>query len=216
MIIEQLSSGHNRCLLFFAGWGMDAHPFKRMAAEGFDLFIAYDYRSLDVDLPVLTSYEEVHIVAWSMGVWAASTVLQGVEIASAMAINGTELPVNDNYGIPVQIAHGTLDTLTPESLARFNRRMCASAEVLADFNAIAPQRGIDELKEELAAIYRQAGTADESPLIWNKALIGRGDRIFPVANQERFWMEKRGVEMQVIDAPHYPFYLWNRWNEIVG
>ena len=215
MIIEQLSSEHNRCILFFAGWGMDAHLFKRIDAEGFDLFIAYDYRSLNADLSVLKRYDEVHVVAWSMGVWAASVVLRGVEIASATAINGTELPVNDEYGIPVQIAHGTLDTLTPESLARFNRRMCAGAEVLAGFNAVAPRRGAGELKEELAAIYRQAETATGASLTWNKALIGRGDRIFPVANQERFWMEKRGVETQVIDAPHYPFYLWNEWSEIV-
>ena len=216
MILEQLSSGHDRCLLFFAGWGMDARPFKRIAAEGFDLFIAYDYRLLNADLSVLKNYDEIHVVAWSMGVWTASVVLQGIDIASATAINGTELPVNDNYGIPVQIARGTLNTLTPETLARFNRRICASAEVLAGFNAVAPQRGVDELKEELAAIYRQAETAVKSPLVWNKALIGRGDRIFPVANQERFWLEKQGVETQVFDAPHYPFYLWNKWNEIVG
>jgi len=216
MIIEQLSSGNNRCLLFFAGWGMDARPFKRIAAEGFDLFIAYDYRLLNADLSMLKRYGEVHIVAWSMGVWAASVALQGIDIASATAINGTELPVNDNYGIPARIAQGTLDTLTPESLARFNRRMCASAEVLVGFNAVAPQRGVDELKEELAAIYRQADTMVRLPLVWNKALIGRGDRIFPVANQERFWLEKRGVETRVIDAPHYPFYLWNKWIEIVG
>ena len=215
MIIEQLSSGHSRCILFFAGWGIDARPFEHIKSDGFDLFIAYDYRSLDADFQALERYDEVHLVAWSMGVWAASAALKNVAITSATAINGTEQPVNDEYGIPVKIAYGTLDTLTSETLLRFNRRMCASAEVLDVFNANVPQRGIEELKEELSAIYRQAEKNSETSIVWNRAVIGRGDRVFPVSNQECFW-QKKGVEkLQIIDAPHYPFYLWNEWREII-
>ena len=215
MILEQLSSGHSRCILFFAGWGMDAHPFKYMNADGFDLFAAYDYRSLDADWAILGKYEEVHLIAWSMGVWAASETLKNVKLTSATAINGTEMPVDNEYGIPEQIANGTLETLTSETLSRFNRRMCASAEVLELFNANAPKRGIDNLKEELAAIYRQAKELTKRSIVWNKVVIGRNDRIFPFLNQERFWSEKEVEKIEIIDAPHYPFYLWNEWKEIL-
>ena len=160
-------------------------------------------------------YEEIHLVAWSMGVWAASIALKNVKIASATAINGTEMPVDDEFGIPEQIASGTLETLTYETLSRFNRRMCLSAQVLELFNANAPQRNINDLKDELLAIYRQAKEVPQSSVVWNRVVIGCNDRIFPFSNQERFWATKETTKIEVIDAPHYPFYLWNEWREIL-
>ena len=62
-------------LLFFAGWGMDETPFMHNLPPNKDLIICYDYRSLDFDSTLLSTYEGIYVVAWSMGVWAASQVL---------------------------------------------------------------------------------------------------------------------------------------------
>ena len=35
-----------RLTLFFAGWGMDEHPFEDYHPTGRDLLVCYDYRSL--------------------------------------------------------------------------------------------------------------------------------------------------------------------------
>ena len=59
-------------LLFFAGWGMDETPFMHNLPPNTDLIICYDYRSNDFDSTLLSTYEGIYVVAWSMGVWAAS------------------------------------------------------------------------------------------------------------------------------------------------
>ena len=65
-----------RLTLFFAGWGMDECPFMDYCPENSDLLVCYDYRSLDFDFTLLQGYQEIRLIAWSMGVWAASMVLQ--------------------------------------------------------------------------------------------------------------------------------------------
>ena len=69
-----------RLTLFFAGWGMDECPFMDHCPENSDLLVCYDYRSLDFDFTLLQGYQEIRLIAWSMGVWAASMVLQDMDL----------------------------------------------------------------------------------------------------------------------------------------
>lgn len=89
-------------ILFFTGWGMDETPFIHYLPQHRDLIICYDYRSLDFDKTLLSTYTQIQVVAWSMGVWAASQVLQGsnLPITQSIAINGTPFPIDDARGIP--------------------------------------------------------------------------------------------------------------------
>lgn len=93
-----------RLTLFFAGWGMDECPFMDYCPENSDLLVCYDYRSLDFDFTLLQGYQEIRLIAWSMGVWAASMVLQDMDlpICERVALNGTVTPVDDLKGIPQQ------------------------------------------------------------------------------------------------------------------
>ncbi len=56
-----------RLTLFFAGWGMDECPFMDYCPENSDLLVCYDYRSLDFDFTLLQGYQEIRLIAWSMG-----------------------------------------------------------------------------------------------------------------------------------------------------
>ena len=40
-----------------------------IAPENSDLLVCYDYRSLDFDFTLLQGYQEIRLIAWSMGVW---------------------------------------------------------------------------------------------------------------------------------------------------
>ena len=93
---------HSRLLLFFAGWAADEAPFRHYRPQGMDYIICYDYRTLDFDAALLCDYAEVHVVGWSMGVWAASHVLPsaGLNVASCTALNGTPHPIDERRGIP--------------------------------------------------------------------------------------------------------------------
>ena len=52
-----------------------------------NLLICYDYQDLTLDFD-FSAYQQIRVVAWSMGVWAAERVLQGITLQSATAVNG--------------------------------------------------------------------------------------------------------------------------------
>lgn len=219
-IIKQQTAHSSSLLLFFAGWSAAPELFTRLKAdEGTDVMICYDYREIDFGED-LTRYKEIHLIAWSMGVRMAELAIGGkYRLRTATAINGTPRPIDDRYGIPVDIFRGTLDNLTAEGLSRFNRRMCGSRDTLAGYEAVRP-RPLEEVRDELQHIYDlcrvqpQPDTAPHvTPIRWTRALISSDDRIFPAANQHEYW-DTRCPEVLEIKAPHYPFYLWNRWNEL--
>lgn len=208
--IQQGNSG--KLILFFAGWGMDIHPFLRLQSQNADVLIVYDYTDLSFELSLIRGYDEIHLIAWSMGVWAASEVLGDVVLASAVAVNGTPYPIHDAWGIPEAVVEGTLANLSEEGIRRFNRRMCGSVEILTQFLLFPVIRSVEDRKEELLQITRHV-FAVQDRVRWTKAIVSSSDRIYPCANQAAYWSTR--VPVLYLDAPHYPFYLWNEWTEIV-
>lgn len=204
------------CLtLFFAGWGMDEHPFIDYRPIGSDLLVCYDYRSLDFDFSLLEGYREIRVVAWSMGVWAASCLLQGkgnLPVSDRIAVNGTLTPVDDEEGIPPLIFKGTLDGLNERSLQKFYRRMCGSGEATKHFLERAPQRNIEDLREELRLIGERAVANPVPSFTWKIAAIGTDDLIFGAANQHRAWTQA-GVMQDERQASHYDEALLREWIE---
>lgn len=197
-------TGERVCILFFAGWGMDERPFAHYVTPGTDLMVCYDYRTLDFDETLLLHYKEVHLVGWSMGVWAASQVMArtSLPITQSTAINGTLYPIDATRGIAPAIFEGTLNGLNEASLQKFRLRMCGSATAYKAFEQIAPQRPVEELKEELSAIGQQYKELPPAPFVWNQAIIGNADRIFLPENQQRAWQGTPTVTA-CAEAAHY-------------
>ena len=153
-----IHEGHPRLLLFFVGWAADATPFCHYRPCGMDYAVVYDYRDLRLDLGFLSNYREVHVLSWSMGVWAAGQVLLGMDarqlsrIATTTAFAGSQHPIDDREGIPRSIFQATLQGLTPASLQKFLRRMCGSSAAYRAFMAVTPRRDFSEVQEELRQI----------------------------------------------------------------
>ena len=195
--------------LFFAGWGMDSRPFA-WAAESpqvadCDFAVCYDYTSLALDGVDWRRYREVRVRAWSLGVYAASLVLPGLScaVSTAVAINGTLRPVDDEFGIPVAVYEATIEQFSAESLDRFNRRMCGAHKAV--FEARRPLRGVGSLLDELRSI-RACAVEGARPQFtaWTRAVLGKKDKIFPVANQRRAWAETPVAQAVLeLDEPHY-------------
>lgn len=217
---------HPHLLLFFAGWGADATPFSEYRPQASDFLVCYDYRTLSCPLPALTAgYSSISIVGWSMGVWAATRIMeqhaglwQELCIRKSIAINGTPFPIDGQRGIPPAIFQGTLDGLTGASLNKFMRRMCADAEAYRQFLQVTPRRPVEELREELAAIaalYRQTAAQASTAFRWQQAVVGHNDRIIPPANQCRAW-EEAGTPVSLTQDAHYQesmfqYYLQDLW-----
>ncbi len=204
------------CILFMAGWGMGPEPFQAMAAGSVDLVMVYDYRSLkDCDLSALLPDNKncrIHLLAWSMGVWVAGRLLQDFSFSSATAIGGTCRPIDDRYGIPCRLFDDTIDDFSPAVLTNFYTSMFDSPEQADQFLNHLPDRPLEELKEELIALRAACRTRPEVPDIFDRRIVTTRDRIFPARNQIRAWSRDN---CESIALPHFPFYKWSNWAELL-
>ena len=203
-------SGSPTLELFFAGWGMDSRPFAWAAdsphTADCDFAVCYDYTDIQLDKvnqanAKLHGYSKVRVRAWSLGVYAASLVLpdMGCAISTAVAINGTLWPVDDELGIPHAVYDATAANLTAESLERFNRRMCGAHRPV--FEARRPLRTVDSLRAELLHIRECAADRSRPQFTgWTQAVLSSRDKIFPIANMRRAWPATPQFEL---DEPHY-------------
>ena len=167
-----IKNNQKHLLLFFAGWGMDETPFLTIHPTDKDWMICYDYRSLAFDTDLLETYSQITLIAWSMGVWAASQIMKQyphLPVSQSIAINGTLYPIHETKGIAHSIFDGTLQGLNEQTLQKFQRRMCGSIADYKTFQTISPQRPMEELKEELAAIQQQYLSLPPSDFKWQKA-----------------------------------------------
>lgn len=196
-------NGNRRLLVIFAGWAMDQTPFCHVCRPGYDTLVIWDYRDLSIDWSIVASYEEIVLIAWSMGVYAASMTIHSIDhlITAKIAVNGTLSPVSDLYGIPQAIFEGTAETLDDRNLRKFFRRMCGDRATTDRFMLSAPQRPVCELVDELRAIYPEPWFANPKVTTWDRAVIGRNDAIFPACNQQRAWSGNAAIT--VVDRPHY-------------
>lgn len=212
--------GNRSLLLYFSGWGTTPEVVAHLKLpEGRDYCAFHDFRSIDSPLPDFSSYDEIYLVAWSMGVWAAEALSSRLpHITSAIAVNGTPLPMHDRYGIPKAIFFGTLNGLDEVSREKFDRRLAGGKKLLAVYKSFHA-RPTDELRSELQEVYDHvSGHADdispETSLKWTVALISEKDLVIPPDNQVSFW-EKAGVRTKVLPgAGHYPFYAYSSWSEL--
>lgn len=149
-----------------------------------------------------------------MGVWAAESIAAKEDffIDAAIAVNGTPIPVHDEYGIPSKTAWATHDGLTSETLNKFYRRVFGGAGLHKKMERVLPEASdVEELKSQLFKIYNDA--PEGGRIKWNMAVISEEDKIFPPVNLKHYWEGR--CQVNTIKAPHYPFHLIERWEDIV-
>lgn len=218
---------HPKLLLLFAGWAADETLFKQYRPKGMDYMICYDYRTLDFDRSVFDRYQQINVVAWSMGVLAGAIILSNApqDKLLSFAFNGSTYHIDDREGIPLATYQGTLDGLTPASLQKFMRRMCKDSNAYKAFMEITPRRDFDGIKEELRRIREQyfemVGDRSDPTIAeetfddmfdkyyktysyeYDYAFIGRNDRIIPFENLQLNHESSAYGQVIVTDSAHY-------------
>jgi biotin synthesis protein BioG len=212
-----IKSRHPKVILFFGGWGSEPRAFEPVSSEMYDVLMCYDYRELSNPVDVnnlFLNYDEVWLVAWSLGVWVAHEVLKGADFPfqGAVAVNGTLNPVDEHEGIVPVIFNGTLNNLSPNSLLKFNWRMLSNAEERQLFEHHAGTRTVDELKSELAFLKNCVHPTGNT--LFQVALIGDEDRIFLTVNQHHYWNAK--VRVVNCAVSHFPFYKAGSWDKLMN
>lgn len=205
------SKGESQLILFFNGWGMDEKPFLKMASPNVDVLIVSDYSSYD-NIEELYSYlnnfDEIKLIAWSMGVWAAYHILSqsAIPLSFALAVNGTLQPIHLLYGIDPLIVSEMCATFSEEVRDGFYRRMCRKE--LPRFSERLPTRSLESQRDELSVLFELAqreAITELSCTFYDKALISTKDFVIPTAHQKQFW---KSLETVLVSTSHFPFWLW--------
>lgn len=201
-------------ILYFAGWGTTPQAVKHLALpQNTDLAICYDYQDFQFPLD-LNQYQQIHLVAWSMGVWVAERVMQNIPVQQAIAINGTPLPMHDQYGIPVSVFNATLQQLSENSRNKFELRMCQSKALYQQYQQLADPRSLNNIQQELQWLHQQLNADQRHDLIhWDRAIIGEQDKIFPITNLQQYWQPRCPISTYAI--PHYPFAHFSHWEQLL-
>ena len=182
-------TGSQSLILFFAGWGMDANPFRNDCVPDCDMVVVWNYEILDLDIEELQRYQNIYLFAWSFGVFAATQFLHchpTLPVVFKMAINGTQFPIDDQKGIPLNLFDATLNNLSEQSLMKFYRRICHDTIAFKKFTSRLPSRSIASLHRELTNI-KDIAASMQMPVVWDKAVASKHDRIFPFENQLDGW-----------------------------
>ncbi len=206
---------HPSVIVFFTGWGMKPLSTGHLGSSNHDLLVIYDYTNMDFpEADTIKNYTDITVVAWSMGVMAASYVMGEnlLKPTKTIAINGTAIPVSDQYGIPSALYFATINTLSESTLKKFLTRMCGSKSVYDQFMQQHMLSDIEDLKRELVAI-EQHQKRIFTPM-WDYAILGKKDFIFSFENMEYFWKDK-AKQCIITDDVHYPFFQWGNWKELV-
>jgi pimeloyl-[acyl-carrier protein] methyl ester esterase len=208
----------NRLLVFCNGAGMDARPFVFLKASDLDVLCLYNYSDLTLSqdlIDALNGYDEISLIAWSMGVWAAQHLFPSIvqRFKHKIAVNGTHCPIHDRYGIPVEIFKATHAGYDGATRLKFYRRMCREREILDRFLAHQPQRSVDDQKQELGSLLAQTDCCPAQDSIFTDIIVSKNDSIVLTENQLQFWREKN---VRLIDGTHFLFYDWNSWNTLLN
>lgn len=208
----QQQKNASRLIVFFNGWGFDASIVQHLFSQAdTNILFIDDYRSLDYELPKLEDYQQCSLIAWSFGVAAYSAWQQGRNnvFDYRVAINGSMAPIDRKTGIPPIVMQKTIDTLSTKSFQVFAKK-CFHQLDATEKECFSID--VEVRKEELIAIQKRQNA--NNAMQWDKVWISRNDAIFPLENLQRAWQAQKD-RVELIDAPHAPFTIWQNWNDIL-
>lgn len=195
-----------RLIMFFTGWGMDELPFNSLFKPGYDILLVYDYSDDSIDISRLRHYDEICVLAWSLGVWHADRFISAnpqLPFTRCIAVNGTLNPVDDNEGIPERIYDLTSALPNTVALQKFYRRICGSQSAMEQLMPVLPKREIDDLRNELVVIrqrLKDCHTTDTSR--WDEIYLSDSDLIFPLQNMKKGWESARD-RVKIMPGKHH-------------
>ena len=201
-----LQQQHSKNLvLIFLGYGQDQNPFNSLkTVTSDDIAIVFDYQDLSFDESLYQEYDQITLIAWSMGVMIAPIVLSKItsKIVKKIALNGTVQGIDDTLGIPASLWQATIDSLTEQTYLKFVRRMCSDASLYEEYLQNKPKRTIESFKRELISLQAIAKQRKQNNFEYDLAIVGNKDKIIAPKNQLLSWSNSLVYIKQTEIAPY--------------
>lgn len=201
MKLEILKNNSKSCILVYLGYGFTPECLRDFDVGNFSLAAVYDYSDLDFSCLDNLKFDDLHLVAWSMGVWAANLSLSDTTSKSAVAINGTPFGIDEKFGIKDEVFKASIDKFDFEIF----KKLC----FLNDLSKVNFEFNLNP-KFELENIYKNTLNIQKNRIKWDKVIISKKDLIFPNSACEWFSCPKIYIQ-----APHFPFFKLKSFGEIV-
>jgi biotin synthesis protein BioG len=166
----------------------------------------------------MKTYEKITLIGWSLGVWAAEylSLKTGIKPDVTIAVNGTPIPADDQYGIPLHVFEGTLNNITEENIDKFYLRMFGGkASYLQNIDRV-PKRSLKSLHDELRWLYNRIMEQKEPGFRWDYAVTSRIDRVFPSKNLYGYWEKEINTKHIVLSYPHYFFHKYESFADFIN
>ena len=209
---------NDRLTVVYGGWGNDERAFTPPCSEESDFILFYNYSADEpLVLPEMKRYNRITLIGWSLGVWAAEYLIgkTGIRPDFTIAINGTPLPADDTYGIPLSEFEKTLNSITDMNMVKFYLRMFGDKNTYLANSDRIPSRKVKSLSDELRWLYNRIMEQRETSFRWDVALITNNDRIFPTSNLLAYWKKVHDTTCAVLPQPHYLFHSWQTFDQLI-
>ena len=210
---------NTQLVVLYGGWGTDENVFTPLCNDEFDFLLFYNYSADEaLVLPEMKTYEKITLIGWSLGVWAAEYLLSktGIKPDITIAVNGTPIPADNQYGIPLNIFEGTLNNITEENIEKFYLRMFGDKKTYLTNIDRVPHRTLKSLHDELRWLYNRIMEQKESGFRWDYAVTSEMDRVFPSKNLDGYWDQEKNTKHIVLPLPHYFFHKWESYIDFIS
>ena len=209
MKLHLKNNNSDNLILFFCGWGMDENPFSVLKSKS-DILFVYDYTTPDFPEFDFSKYKSIKLLSFSYGVYAGAIAKmpEDLRIEKRIAINGTLIPVDDTYGVPVKQFELT-EKMDSQSVVKFRQRLFGGEKAKEHFELFEqhlPNRSAKSCTDELLGMKKYVPQIATPQKKFDKVYIASHDRCVPTRNQKNFWQKSGMKNVIFLETGHFPFY----------
>ncbi|EGM2780972.1 DUF452 family protein [Campylobacter jejuni] len=190
-----------KLIVIFGGFASHPSHFSHLKSDK-NVILFYDYEKFDLNFD-FKAFDELFLIAFSMGVCVANRLLKELNFKQKIAINGTNLGIDKSKGIHPAIFKKTLQNF---KLEHFKEALFKERKSLAKDFIFKDEK---TLKIELEKLFDFALIKQEENLLWDKVYSSKEDEIFPPNAL------KNGFKNLIfLDEPHFAFFDFKTWDEL--
>ncbi|EEU6932379.1 DUF452 family protein [Campylobacter jejuni] len=190
-----------KLIVVFGGFASHSSHFSHLKSDK-NVILFYDYENFDLNFD-FKAFDELFLIAFSMGVCVANRLLKELNFKQKIAINGTNLGIDKSKGIHPTIFKKTLQNFKLENFkeALFKERKNLTKDFIF--------KDEKSLKIELEKLFDFALTKQEENLLWDKVYSSKEDEIFPPNA-----LKNSFKNLIFLDEPHFAFFHFKTWDEL--
>ncbi|HEG0603019.1 TPA: pimeloyl-ACP methyl esterase BioG family protein [Campylobacter jejuni] len=190
-----------KLIVVFGGFASHPSHFSHLKSDK-NVILFYDYENFDLNFN-FKAFDELFLIAFSMGVCVANRLLKELNFKQKIAINGTNLGIDKSKGIHLTIFKKTLQNFKLEHFkeALFKERKSLAKDFIFKDEKV--------LKIELEKLFDFALTKQEEDLLWDKVYSSKEDEIFPPNA-----LKNSFKNLIFLDEPHFAFFHFKTWDEL--